>query len=227
MTALCFCGCGNSIIAVNGTPYTQAQESTASEPPKQPAAAILPACSPAAEAGHLPPNLGFPKAKHLRKRADFERVYQQGKRHFSSHLTVFFLPRTVADATSTTIAATKDVTNPDEAGTRVGFTVGRALGGAVDRNRLKRRLREAVRHEMASLTAPVDIVIHPKRTVLTVDFTILRKEMAAAFVAVEQGKGAPPQPRQARSGKRVAKSAGKGSPRAAVKTSAKKSGGKR
>ena len=129
------------------------------------------------------PRLGFAKGVHLRKRADFERVYQLGRRHFSQHLTVFFRRREASEAAAGTVM-------------RVGFTVGRALGGAVERNRIKRRLREAARHEQAALITPVDVVIHPKKSVLTVDFAVLRSEMAATFAMVEQGKGAPPQPRR-------------------------------
>jgi ribonuclease P protein component len=71
-------------------------------------------------------------------------------------------------------------------GLRVGFTVGRALGGAVQRNRMKRRLREAVR-----LTRPVagpsaDVVINPKKSLLTTDFAEVVNEVSRAFVVIEQ-----------------------------------------
>ncbi len=110
----------------------------------------------------------FPRAARLLKHADFERVYQQGRRHFSQHMTVFYRKRESGD------------------GTRIGFTVSRALGGAVDRNRMKRRLREAVRLNLAGTAAPVDIVINPKRSLLTADFDAISKEIARAFEIVEQ-----------------------------------------
>ena len=68
-----------------------------------------------------------------------------------------------------------------EGGARVGFTVGRALGGAVQRNRIKRRLREAVRLRRAVLKAPVDVVINPKKSVLTAEFSVVVDEVSRAF----------------------------------------------
>jgi ribonuclease P protein component len=104
----------------------------------------------------------------LLRHADFERVYQQGRRHFSAHMTVFYLRREIGQ------------------GLRVGFTVGRALGDAVDRNRMKRRLREAVRLQRPANNLSVDVVINPKKSVLSVEFEDLAKEVARAFEVVQQ-----------------------------------------
>ena len=94
----------------------------------------------------------FPRSVRLLRHADFERVYKQGRRHFAAHMTVFYL------------AAGRSRTRPRAV--RVGFTVGKVLGGAVVRNRMKRRLREAVRlHGM--IPAAVDVVINPKKSLLT------------------------------------------------------------
>ncbi len=110
---------------------------------------------------------GFSRERRLLKHADFDRVYRQGQRHFSGHMTVFYLRR--------------------DAGTpRVGFTVGRVLGGAVQRNRIRRRLREAVRRCFSVLSAPVDVVINPKKSVLTADFPVLLDEVKRAFGAIAQ-----------------------------------------
>jgi ribonuclease P protein component len=116
----------------------------------------------------------FPRRGRLLRHADFERVYKQGRRHFSASMTVFYLERQppVAGASTT--------------GLRVGFTVGRALGGAVQRNRMKRRLREAVRLTRPAPGANADVVINPKKVVLTANFDALLNEVRQAFVIIEK-----------------------------------------
>jgi ribonuclease P protein component len=104
----------------------------------------------------------------LRKHGDFEKVYGSGRRLFSAHMTFFFLPR---DGASTA--------------PRVGFTLARALGGAVQRNRMRRRVREAVRLNLQLLSVAVDVVIHPKKSVLTAEFAELQQEVAAAFGKIQ------------------------------------------
>ena len=71
-------------------------------------------------------------------------------------------------------------------GPRVGLTAGRVLGKAVERNRIKRRMREVVRHNLTLLTRDVDIVLHPRRTVLTAQFTQLQNEIAKIFTVIEK-----------------------------------------
>jgi ribonuclease P protein component len=124
---------------------------------------------PAAKAG-----ASFPRAARLLKHSDFERVYKQGRRHFSSHMTVFYLRRAEG--------VTPQGALPEKSA-RVGFTVGRVLGGAVQRNRIKRRLREAVRQRRALLAGAgaVDVVINPKKSVLTVEFSMVLEEVGRAL----------------------------------------------
>jgi ribonuclease P protein component len=71
-------------------------------------------------------------------------------------------------------------------GPRVGLTAGRVLGKAVERNRIKRRMREAVRLNLALLTRDVDVVLHPRRTVLTAEFAGLQSEVSRIFAIVEK-----------------------------------------
>ena len=112
---------------------------------------------------------GFPKSRRLLRHSDFEKVYKQGRRHFGAHLTVFYLRR-----------------EGGLLGYRVGFTVGRVLGDAVQRNRMKRRLREAVRLGGIQANVAADVVINPKRSLLTVDFGELQSEIAKAFGVIQK-----------------------------------------
>ena len=112
-----------------------------------------------------PAGADFPRAARLLRHSDFERVYKQGRRHFSSHMTVFFLPQA-------------------EGNVRVGFTVGRMLGGAVQRNRIKRRLREATRLRRSMLQGTVDVVINPKKSILALDFVVVLEEVERAFKVI-------------------------------------------
>jgi len=112
----------------------------------------------------------FPRTARLLKRSDFDRVYKQGRRHFSPHMTVFYRPR-------------------EQGSARIGFTVGRVLGGAIERNRIKRRLREAVRLRRSALKYAVDVVINPKKSVLTVEFPVLVEEVSRAFAVIAKKLG--------------------------------------
>ena len=112
--------------------------------------------------------LGFPRSLRLLRHADFERVYKQGRRHFAAHMTVFYLRRDLGE------------------GLRIGFTVGRVLGGAVNRNRMKRRLREAVRLQRPANCGPLDVVINPKKSLLAADFSDIQKEIARAFEVIQK-----------------------------------------
>lgn len=119
----------------------------------------------------------FPRSARLLRHADFERVYKQGRRHFSASITVFYLPRPEPAVAGKA---------PVAPGPRIGFTVGRALGGAVQRNRMKRRLREAVRLSRPVAGSNVDVVINPKKSLLTTDFAAVLNEVTRAFVVIEQ-----------------------------------------
>ena len=114
------------------------------------------------------PAARFTGRMRLLRHADFERVYKQGRRHFAAHLTVFYLPRQQGE------------------GLRIGFTVGKMLGGAVERNRMKRRLRETVRLHWPGIPVPVDVVINPKKSVLKVEFSELGNEISRAFAVIQK-----------------------------------------
>jgi ribonuclease P protein component len=134
----------------------------------------------------------FPRTARLLRHADFERVYKQGRRHFSATMTVFYMARpdgedrTREDRTRAGAASATGASGLASSGLRVGFTVGRVLGGAVQRNRMKRRLREAVRMALPSPGVAADVVINPKKSLLLADFSAVRTEVSRAFEVIEQ-----------------------------------------
>ena len=71
----------------------------------------------------------------------------------------------------------------------MGFTVGKVLGGAVVRNRIRRRMRAAVQRNLAALAQPVDLVLHPRKQTLTLEFAQLESEVKQIFAAIQKGKG--------------------------------------
>ena len=70
---------------------------------------------------------GARKRRRLSRSGEFERVYREGSSHANRFLVVYSFPRSEEDG--------------EEA--RLGVSVGRKVGGAVERNRIKRALREA------------------------------------------------------------------------------------
>ena len=111
----------------------------------------------------------------LRKHADYQRVYQASRKQFAKQMTYFFTLRPLLGADG------RPLRDANAASPRVGLTVGKVMGKAVDRNRIKRRMREAVRKNLSALNAPVDVVLHPRRSVLDLDFAALDREVANVF----------------------------------------------
>lgn len=81
------------------------------------------------------------KRGRLSRSAEFERVYRESRSHGNRYLVLYAFPR------------------EDDSGVRLGLTVPRQVGGAVDRNRIKRLLREAFDAEGAGVPANHDVVI--------------------------------------------------------------------
>jgi ribonuclease P protein component len=88
------------------------------------------------------------------RKADFDAVYRHGKRRSNSHFTVFLKANDLPQS-------------------RFGFSIKRALGSAVVRNRMRRRMRESIRLHRQEISAGWDIVIHPKPNVAGAQFTAL------------------------------------------------------
>lgn len=117
------------------------------------------------------PQIPWPSAR-LRKHADYQRVYQAGRKQFSPSMSYFFRVRAEGELT------------PRYAGPRIGLTAGRVLGKAVERNRIKRRMRQAAWKNLALLPPFTDVVLHPRKLVLDIDFAKLEREVAKVFSTV-------------------------------------------
>jgi ribonuclease P protein component len=102
--------------------------------------------------------MDFPREARLVRRGDFDAVYRAGKRRSSSNFTVFFRANQLPVS-------------------RFGFSIKKALGGAVVRNRMRRRMREIVRCHRMEIPAGWDIVIHPKSAVAGAEFAGLTADL--------------------------------------------------
>lgn len=98
----------------------------------------------------------------LRKHADYQRVYAAARKRRSTSMSWFLAPQPVESGPATP---------------RVGLTVGKVLGKAHERNRIKRRLREVLRRHLDELPDGCDLILHPHRSVLTMEFTKLDAEI--------------------------------------------------
>lgn len=107
----------------------------------------------------------FPKSLRLLRRPEFRRVYEEGRRGSARICTIFYLSNGLPR-------------------TRLGITTPRALGGAVVRNRIRRRLREIFRLNQSAIPPGWDIVLNPRPAAASIAFPILTKEILRLFPAV-------------------------------------------
>jgi len=104
----------------------------------------------------------------LRKHSDYQRAYAAARKRQSASMSWFLaLPPPREDGESS------DGRGP----ARVGLTAGKMLGKAHERNRIKRRMREAIRRHIDLLPQGCDLIFHPRRAVLTLEFAKLEAEI--------------------------------------------------
>jgi ribonuclease P protein component len=103
----------------------------------------------------------------LRSRREFAAVQEHGRRVATRYLTVLAIPNTLGED-------------------RLGIIASRRLGGAVVRNRAKRRIREIFRQRSDALRASdgrraLDVVVIPKREMVAAPFPVVEAEFAGAL----------------------------------------------
>jgi ribonuclease P protein component len=130
----------------------------------------------------------------LLKRVEYEAVYGAGQRRSSPQFSIFFrarsgLPNETMEkqpmregSSATGLAAGLPIPASPAGGrqagaSRFGISVKKALGGAVARNRIRRRIREILRRNKTEIPTGWDIVIHPKAAVARAEFAPLEAEL--------------------------------------------------
>ena len=97
----------------------------------------------------------FRRNEHIRRRVEYQQIYDRGVRIHGRYLTMFTLSNNLPIG-------------------RLGIAASRKLGGAIDRNRAKRLIREVFRRN--KLAPGFDIVVIPKRELLDASLTALETE---------------------------------------------------
>ena len=129
------------------------------------------------------PRQDFPRASRLLRRADFEAVYGAGHRRSSPQFTLFFRLQREFEASRLSREIRTSGANAGTRGagpgprSRFGISVKKAVGGAVVRNRIRRRIREILRRNQTEIPTGWDIVIHPRRSVAEAPFAPLEAEL--------------------------------------------------
>jgi ribonuclease P protein component len=100
----------------------------------------------------------FPKSLRLRRRTEFLRVQSQGRRVHTPHFLLILLPR------------------PD-GGQKLGITVTKKVGTAVQRNRVRRLVREVFRHHRGSFPEGCELVVIAKRGAPELGYADVRSEI--------------------------------------------------
>jgi ribonuclease P protein component len=116
----------------------------------------------------------------LRKHADYKRVYDAARKRRSASMSWFLAAQAAPSAP------------------RVGLTAGKVVGKAHERNRIKRRMRDILRRHIDLLPAGCDLILHPHRIVLTMEFTKLEAEVVRILqqANAESARASTPEARQ-------------------------------
>jgi len=110
---------------------------------------------------------GLPKTQRLRKGPEFSRTLQEGSRLDGEFILAYW------------------IVSPDSSWNRVGFAAGRKLGGSVQRNRMKRLLREAYRKRRGESCRGLWIVLMASRRALNRSASEIEEDVARILVQIE------------------------------------------
>jgi ribonuclease P protein component len=108
----------------------------------------------------------------LRKHADYQRAYAASRKRQSPSMSWFLAPQSELLPGSIQGPIPVPMQAP-----RVGLTAGKVLGKSHERNRIKRRMRDILRRHVELLPAGFDLILHPRRSVLTAEFSKLEAEV--------------------------------------------------
>jgi ribonuclease P protein component len=111
--------------------------------------------------------LTLPRESRLLHRPQYDAVYSEGRRRSTRNLAVFLRPNGLNFS-------------------RFGWSVKKATGNAVRRNRIRRRLREIVRLHRGEIAGGWDVVIHPRTSAATADFSSLTQDLLGLLPHREQ-----------------------------------------
>ena len=122
----------------------------------------------------------FRAEQHLRRQADIRHVREAGRRYDCGCLTVWWVERRPAEVSSGASAGVKTVQGP-----RVAVIASRAaVGSAVQRNRAKRRMREAFRHHQQGIPAAIDLLMIARASLNRLEYREIERKFGAACAAL-------------------------------------------
>ena len=115
----------------------------------------------------------FRPVERIRRRGEFQRVYEHGTKIHGRFCTIFALPT-------------------DESRGRLGIAATRKLGGAVQRNLAKRLIREVFRRN--KIAEGFDVVVVPRRELLDASLTVLEADYRSTLERIFRQRGGPRRP---------------------------------